>query len=355
MKSKKAKFASFLSIDELSRSIQSSSIEPVYLFAGEEQFIADEGLILLRDTVVPADQRSFNYDVLYGGDVQIQDVIALVSSYPMLGERRLVVVKDFDALSRQDALSAYVKNPLESTVLVLVSESPDFRKNPYRLVSGRAILNCLPLYENEVPQWIRARVRSFKKTITPEAANLLTGYTGTSLRQVSNELEKLDIFTGDRSEIVAEDVNTVVGVTKTYNIFELMKAVGQKNASSALYILERMLERGESPVLIISMLTRFFISLLKLADIRDGRLSRDVVAREINVNAFFLDEYFAHLTNHTPEVLPQRFKALLEADTTLKTTGSDQRLVLSILLYRLMDREAVELDSLMPFEEQIAG
>lgn len=354
MKSRKQKKPHRLLIDDLHRAVERNTIAPCYLFAGPEQFTADEAVALLCNAVVPVDQRSFNYDVMYGYEVEVNEIIALISSYPMMGEKRMVIVKELDKLNKSDALTSYIKNPLETTVLILISESPDFRKNPYRAFDDTTILDCKPVYDNQVPQWIMKRIKRYKKTITPDAAAMLAAYTGAGLRQVANELDKLDIYTTDRKEITIDDVNAVVGVTKAFNIFELYKAIGFKDASNAINILDRMLERGESPVMIVTMLTRLFTQIAMLGDLQAKNVSRQKIASELRINPYFMDEYFNYLKHHPPHAIAGRFKSLLSADTSLKTTGKDPRLVLSILLYRLMDKESGSIETVDELESQFS-
>lgn len=353
MKSRSSSKGRRLSLQDLRSAIRRNMISPCYLFAGPELFIADEAITILKDALVPEEQRSFNVDVLYGHDAEPHEITALASSYPMMGERRLVVVKEVDKLRKADTLTSYIKNPLESTVLVLVSEKPDFRKNPYRVFPDSTILDCSSLYESQIPEWIVRQVKRIGKTISSDAAELLAGYTGNSLRQVANEIEKLDIYTAERKEITADDVSGVVGVTRAYNIFELQKAIGQKDVRGALHILERMLERGESPVFIISMLTRFFSQLAILADLRQKNLSRQQVANQLNINQFFLDDYYGYLDHHPTQVMSDRFRALLTADVDVKTTTKSPHLVLALMLYRLVDKDTSTLNAAEAFEERL--
>ncbi len=344
MNSKERKKTDRLSIEGLQQAVVKGSIAPCYLCAGPEQYTADEAVNLLRDAIVPPEQRSFNFDVLYGYDVDVNEVVALASSYPMMGEKRLVVVKEFEKLKNPDILTPYIKNPLETTVLVLVSEQPDFRKNPYRAFDEESILECKPVYDNQVPQWVMKRVKQFRKTITADAAALLAAYTGTSLRQIVNELDKLDIYTADRKSITIDDVNAVVGVTKAYNIFELYKAIGFKDASKAIDILDKMLEHGERPTVIVRMLTRFFRQIAMLGDLQGKNVPKQKIASQLKIHPYFLDEYFGYVRNHPIGAMPGRFQSLLSADTSLKGTQKDQRLILSILIYRLLDVESVSVD-----------
>jgi DNA polymerase III subunit delta len=328
-----------MSFEDFRLTTTGGRISAVYLFAGTELFIADEALGHLLDLLIPKDQRSFNFDLFYGGEAESHKILTVASAYPMMGERRLVVVREFDKLSKPDLITEYIRNPLESTVLVLVSESPDYRKNPYRMIDAGNTLNCSPLYENQLPQWITQRIRKLKKNITAEAASMLAGYVGNSLYQLANEIDKLDIFTMDRTSISVDDVNHVVGVSKTFNIFELQKAIGLKDPKTALYILDRMLERGEQPFMIVVMLTRFFMTLIKLVDMSDRKLPRDQIARELKIGGFFLKDYYEYLRYHPLDMMQKRFRALIEADAVLKSTPLDGGQILAILLSKLMDIE----------------
>jgi DNA polymerase III subunit delta len=355
MKTTKKKKNIGVTFDEFRNAIRKGDILPVYLFAGTEQFIADEAVELLLDALIPGDQRSFNFDLLYGTDAQSYEVLTVASAFPMIGEKRMVVVREFDKLSKPDLLSEYIKNPLESTVLILISESPDNRRNPFRLFDDPNTLRCWPLYDNQIPSWIINRVRAIKKSISTDAASTLAGYVGTSLYQLANEIDKLDIYTMDRKNITVDDVNHVVGVSKTFNIFELQKAIGQKDAKTAIYILDRMLERGEPPVLIISMLTRFFIGLIKLADMSERRISRDQIARELNTGVYFLKDQYEYLRHHPIERMQKRFRALVEADAALKTSQADSGQILAVLLSKLMniqneEESTLEYDSIFANE-----
>jgi DNA polymerase-3 subunit delta len=156
------------------------------------------------------------------------------------------------------------------------------------------------------------------------------------MRSLQNELDKLYVFLGDRKKISAEDVAAVVGATKGYTVFELQDAIGRRDAKDAIKILERMLESGQSPQMIIVMLTRFFTQLWKLTDVRARRVSEQEIAREIGVPLYFVKQYVEFRTNFDVSQIEQNFKSLLEADTTLKSTSRDPRLVLDLLIVSLL-------------------
>ena len=289
--------------------------------------------------------KGFNLDVMYGSKVDTQDVVAHASSFPMMTERRVVVVKEFERLTTtetaRDLLAVYLKKPLATTTLVLVTDSADFRKRPFTDLKKYAeLVECKPLYDNEIPSWILNRVRLAEKEISPEASRLLQAYVGNSLRAIQSEIDKVLVFIGEKRQIEPEDIAEVVGESKGYTIFELQNAVGKRDIALAMQILERMLQYGESPQLMIIMLTRFFTQLYKLTELKQRRAAEREIVAELNIRPFFVKQYLSFVSNFSKEHIEQNFRALLEADTTLKTTSRDTHLVMDLLVYSLVKGSA---------------
>lgn len=333
---------------EFQRSVKAARFSPIYLFYGEEDFLIDEGVQFIIGKTLDEGTKGFNLDVVYGSKVEARDVVAHASSFPMMSGKRVVVVKEFEKLAANDTakevIGAYINNPLESTILVLVSFEPDFRRKPFTDLKKKAeLVECKPFYDNQVPGWIAERVRHQGREADAEACRLIQAYVGNSLRSLQNELDKLYVFIGERKSITAEDVAAVVGATKGYTVFELQNAIGRRDAREAIMILERMLENGQSPQMIIVMLSRFFTQLWKLTDVRARKMSDRDLSSEIGVSTYFMKQYLEFRTNFSVGQIEQNFKLLLEADTTLKSTSRDPRLVLDLLIVSLLQEStAVE-------------
>jgi DNA polymerase-3 subunit delta len=335
---------------EFQQVAQKKTFAAVSLFYGEEDFLIEEGVRTLVESVVDVSARGFDLDVVYGSKVEAKDVIAHASSFPMMGSKRVVVVKEFEKLvtseTAKELFASYLGNPLPSTHLVLVSSEPDFRRKPFTDLKKKAeLIECKPLYDNQVPSWIAHRVKMMGKEAHPEACRLLQAYVGNSLRALQNELEKIFIFIGDKKEIVPDDVTGVVGATKGFTVFELQNAIGRKDPKESLRILERMLVAGQSPQMIIVMLTRFFTQLWKLSDPKLRRVPEGEIAREIGISPYFLKQHMAFSGGFSVEHLENAFRALLEADTLLKSTPLDPHLVMDLLVVALISGTAEPLTS----------
>jgi DNA polymerase-3 subunit delta len=326
---------------ELHTALKRKQFAAMYLVYGEEDLLVDECVQAIVEQAVDPSLRGFNVDIMYGSKVDAQDVVAHASSFPMMGERRVVVVKESEKLATTDAarevLAAYIKRPLESTSLVFVAEKPDFHKKPFSDLNKSAeIVECKPLRGNEVPGWISDRIAKLGKQASPEACRLLQAYVGNSLRTLQSEIEKLLVFVGDKQRIEPEDVAGVVGETKGFTIFDLQNAIGNRDISLAIQIVERMLDHGENPQFVIVMLTRFFTILYKFSEFRQRRSSEREIVAEVGLKPYYVKQYLAFSENFSKEQIEQSFRALLDADLTLKSTGRDPHLVMDLLVYSLV-------------------
>ena len=330
-----------MSYDDFMAEVHGARIAPLYLFIGKEDFLVDECVRQIIELLVPAEMRGFNLDVMYGSNSDAKDVVAHASSYPMMGDRRVVIVKEFEKLvigeTAKEIVANYLQHLLESTCLVLISGDPDFRKRPFtELKKFAKIISCDQFYDNQVPAWIAARVRLKQKDASPEACRMLQAYVGNSLRSLDNEIDKLLIYIGERKEITGEDIAAVVGASKGFTVFDLQNCIGKKDMKESLTVLARMLEAGESPQLIIVMLTRFFTTLLRISELKQRRIPDSQFAAELRISPYFLKQYLEFYSNFSPSHVENGFRALLSADAELKSTTSDPRIVMDLLVYSLI-------------------
>jgi DNA polymerase-3 subunit delta len=159
---------------------------------------------------------------------------------------------------------------------------------------------------------------------------------GGSLRTLDSELEKIAVYVGEKKTIEGEDVAAVVGVSKSYNVYELTKAVGDRNLKRSLEILERMMDFGEYPPLMVAALTKHFMTLLKLAEGRRRKMSESDIATSIRSSPRRVGEYMSQLRRYSPADLEKSFAPLARADEKLKFTSEDPRSVMTVLLHELI-------------------
>ncbi len=321
------------------KDLKANKIAPVYLFWGEENYLLEEAIKTLIEKLVDPATADFNLDVFYASEVDGAKILQTATSFPIMAEYRVVVVKELDRLKTQglQLMSSYAKKPSNTTCLILTASELNFRLKPFQeLKKSAQEVEFKQLYDNQVLNWIKQYVNEKKYTITEEAITLIHENVGNSLRELVNEFDKIFLNSGERKQIEGNDVRHVVGLSRDFSIFELLNFIGERQIRAALTTLARILELGESPIKIITMLTRHFGILLKVRHGQRTGLPQNQVASIAGVAPFFLNDYQRQARNFTPEQVQKAFHSLMKADIALKSSSQKPFVILELLIYNLI-------------------
>jgi DNA polymerase-3 subunit delta len=325
-------------MSELKRKIY----RPVYFLMGEEPYFIDMISDYIEQNVLDESEKEFNQSVLYGRDITAADVIGAAKRFPMMSEHQVIIIKeaqnikdlvgkDKDAEKEKTKekakppFEAYIENPQKSTILVICYKykTIDKRTSAAKAIDKNAVLfDSKKIYDNKVPDWINNYLKGKEYTVSPKASALLTEYLGTNLSKVSNELDKLMINLPPKSEISVEHIQTNIGISKDYNVFELQTAIGKKEVLKANRIINFFAsnEKEHPMVMTISSLYGYFCKLLIYQFLTDK--SKGNVASELGVHPFFVGDYERAAKNFSAVKLKAIFSYLREYD--LKSKGVDR-------------------------------
>ena len=323
---------------EIYADLQNGKIDPVYLIAGAEDFIVESISKQILAKSVDEATKDFNLDILYGNEVDAGQIINIAMSYPMMAERRTVFVKNIHLLSANglELLAKYVTRPSQTTCLILTASKMDFRKSAQSQIKNKStFVEAKPLYDNQIPDWIRSHLKEQKLTISENAIQLLHASTGTSLRRIATEVEKIKLILGEKTNIEVEDIESVVGASREYNVFELCDAVGGKKVPKGLKILNGMLQLGEMPTGMLAMLNRHFSILAKLYEMKQNNARKEEIAKELRISPFFVDNYARQAGLYSRTQFSKAFELLLEADFQLKSSYQKPKFIMEMLLLKL--------------------
>ena len=73
--------------------------------------------------------------------------------------------------------------------------------------------------EEEIKKWIQSKLNENFKDIKRDALDLFIELTGINFNIVSQEIEKLILFLGDRPTINKQDVNQIINRSLEQNVF----------------------------------------------------------------------------------------------------------------------------------------
>lgn len=310
------------------REIKGKNLKPIYFLMGDEPYFIDQISNCIAQSVLSEEEKGFNQMVLYGRDTTVDDIVGHAKRYPMMAERQVVIVKEAQDLSRTiEKLTPYAKNPQSTTVLVLCFKNKklDKRKKLGKAVASTGVLfESKKLYENKVPMWIQENVARRGCSISPKANVLLVEFLGTDLGKIDKELAKLQAILPANTEIAAEHIEKHIGISKDYNNFELKKAIGERNVSKAMRIINYFSENPkENPfVVTISLLNTFFVQLLKYHGLADK--SKGNIAKVLGVNPYFVAEYQIAAKNYPMKRVSSIISSLRKLDVKGKGVGAGQ-------------------------------
>ncbi len=294
---------------------------------GEEPYYIDKISDYIEDNVLEEAEKGFNQMVLYGRDINVEDIVSNAKRFPMMAERQVVIVKEAQDLARQiEKLAAYADNPQPSTVLVLnyKYKKIDKRKALYKSIKKTGVVyESKKLYENQVADWIRRVLSGQNYSITPKAAQMLVEFLGTDLSKISNELDKLKIILPKGTEITAEQIELNIGISKDYNNFELRKAIGERNTLKAFQIVNYFADNPkDNPMVVtVSLLFSFFSQLLQLHGLSDKNPRN--VASALKINPYFVNEYISAARNYPMRKVSAIVETLRDFDVKGKGVGAN--------------------------------
>ncbi len=323
---------------ELIKEIETGRVSPVYLFSGEEEYLKEDALRRIKETLIKPEFSQFNYDLLSGKEISGRDLLNKLLTLPVGEGKRLIVIRDAQKLnpSVKERVIEYLKNPSQTSCLILWAPKVDLRKKFYTTIEkqGESVI-FYPLRNRELSLWIRNYLFRRKQKISVDALDLLMERVGNNLGEMAGELEKLLIHIEKRREINLKDVESLVGAVKTYTIFALTDTIGKKREKDALGILSRMMDEGTSATEILYMVVRQFRFLLRTKNLLEKKFSENKIIQALALRPFVVRNLVFQARNFSLEKLIESFENLLQAEVEIKSSIKTPRMVLELLILKL--------------------
>ena len=315
-----------MNIEQLLKSIRNNTISSNYLLFGPEHFFIDQIDLCFLKHIIVDEEKVFNQKIFYGKDTNVFNLIDVLKSFPMMGDRQLIILREAQELDQLDKLVDYLLNPVSTTVFVVCYKTSqkkkiDKRKKWVKLFMEKGVVTeCKKIYENKISYWLQSYLLDRGVKIEKKAEALLIDFLGNDLSKITNAINKLaDIV--DEGVITFIDVQKHVGMHREYNNFELQSAVAVKNAQKLVLIVDYLISDSKNfqPQPIIGLLFSFFSKLLIMHSIsnRDDKS----IAEVIKVHPYFLKEYKLALSNYSFQKCVSIISLLKSADLQFKGIG----------------------------------
>ncbi|MDA0950834.1 MAG: DNA polymerase III subunit delta [Bacteroidetes bacterium] len=311
---------------------------PCYFVYGEESFFIDEVGLWFEQVVISEDLRDFNQTILYGPDSSMSEVIERARQLPMMFQRTLVLVRQAQSLLRQLAeLESYINHPNPQCVLVFLMHNSglDRRKKVIKVIeSHEGLYECKKLYENELAGFLDNELHRSGIYFEDKAKQLFLAAIGNDPRRVKSELEKIQLAQEGIKQIEVEHVEKYTGIHRTFNVFELQKAISTGKMDKASGILAFFADNAKDhPIqMTIPVLFSFFSKVFKYHAVKN----KSEAAKALGVSPYFLKDYQTAARIYTMKRLTVLIADLKRIDLRSKGVGQLSSAHITAELYQAL-------------------
>ena len=288
---------------DIQSALKAGTYAPIYILCGDEPYYSDRVYEYIAENALDPMAREFDQMVVYGRDLQgadISPVIGAARGYAMMGGRKVVIVREAQAVKKWEALESYLSAIMEQTVLVLCyNGKPDKRQGIWKKVQDHPQVVWLQsdkLRDYEVERWINSYLADYKAahpeiSFDPKVASLLADHIGTDLSAIVGALQKLiDGRPEGVNTIDAALVERNIGISKDYNSIELQSAIIKGDLVKANRITQYFASSKDHPMIReMAPLFSFFSNLLMYHYLPNK--SQANVAKELGINPYFVRDY----------------------------------------------------------------
>ena len=329
---------SLLTRQDLHRALKQGAILPLYLLFGEESYLRDMAAHAITDaSLKDSPLREFNESSFSLTSTDVQQAIAAAEQLPLMSPRRVVQIRDFGKLREADeeALMRYITRPAETSVVIFIADDLDKRRKLSKmLMDVCAAVEFAPLSDTELADWAKRRLKDLKVQTDERTLHQIVALVGSSVRTLSNELEKLATTALDTGFITMEMVDALVGRSRELSNFELTDHLVARNRKRALQTLNRLLDDGAEPVMLIGLIASNYHRLALAKELMSRGAPNNEVYRQVGIFGR-REEFLATARRSNTRQLARSIQRIAAADLAIKTSQATPRLQLELLICEL--------------------
>jgi DNA polymerase III subunit delta len=354
---------SFAQADRFVSEVEARKLRPVYVFVGDETFFRKRCREALIKHLVPADLRDFSLFDFDLSETDLAEVLDRARTPSLMAPFQVFFIRGVKTLfgrgSNQEKLAAievYSKDPNPDAVLIFVADHISIPADARRMemtdkeryerireTLGQycAIVELARVEESEAVRWIGEYGGTREVKIDADAARELVDALGGDMMMVSNELEKLILYVGEKKRITLGDVETMVLAAKQRSLYELTDAISSRDRVRALQMLGAILSTGDGDDAAIGhlyMLAKTFRQMLVILErnVRDQRMLWAALWQGFRVPPFAADDIIRQARRYkSRRELTRALRLVAKTDLALRSNPPTKRLVLEKLILDL--------------------
>ena len=329
-------------VKNLQEDIKTGKFKNAYLLFGEEAYLKIQYKEKLIQALNP-DDDTMNFTKYEGKGIEVREMIDLCETMPFFADHRVVLVENSGFFKNKcDELADYMKTLPDYLRLVFVEEEVDKRSRMYKAVKncGR-IVEFAKQDEKTLMRWAAGILAREGRKITTRDMELFLTKTGTDMGNIRMELEKLISYTVGRDVVTAADIQAGCTTQTTNKIFDMVRAVTEKNQKRALDLYYDLLTLREPPMRILFLLAKQFRQICLTKKMSQEGLSQTEIASKMGVPSFVVRNLASCARSYTVEELENAVRDFVDAEEAVKTGTLGDVLSVELLIVKYSSARAV--------------
>ncbi len=323
--------------------IKSGNFKQAYLLYGEEAYLKQQYKHNLIKALNP-DEDTMNFNHYEGKGIDVKQLIDLCETMPFFADRRVILLEDTGFFkNKSEELADYMKELPDYLCLVFVESEVDKRNRMYKAVKAcGTIAEFARQDEKTLMRWAAGILGKAGKKITQRDMELLLTKTGTDMGNLRMELEKLICYTEGRDVVTAEDIEEICTTQTTNRIFDMVRAVTERNQKRALDLYYDLLTLKEPPMRILFLLAKQYRQLLQVKQFAEAGLAQPEMASKLGVPSFAVRNIASCARAYTISELEQALKDFVDAEESVKTGRLEDKLSVELLIIKYSSKVSNE-------------
>ncbi|WFA09528.1 DNA polymerase III subunit delta [Tissierella sp. Yu-01] len=329
--------------------MKKGDIDSTYLFIGVEDYLKDECIDLIKGKYIDSSLETLNFVVLDGKISTTDDLINSCETLPFMSPKKIVVLKDISQFFDKEENNSkemydYLGNLGDHLCLILLDENNELKKTSkvykyYKKINK--VVEFDKLKGKDLSQWVEKIVKGNNLRISNSNINYLIQNSPyfsknitTTLYDLENELRKIISYAKD-DEITKEDIDIVMVKTIDNNIFDLLSSINKGDVDNALSIFNEIYFSNEPIPKILFMISRQIRLMLSYNIYRERGYTEGESMEKMQIKSYEYSKISAQAKMYSTNELEKYLNLLLSVDKKFKSSASDQRIDMEVLIIRL--------------------
>jgi DNA polymerase III subunit delta len=306
----------------------------IFLY-GPDTFRSQKKLQELIESYKISHKKGLSLRYFGGDNFDFKDLVNETEISSIFKEKKLLVLKNvFSNKKFKEDFLEHVEKITKSDAIILFYEGEEIDKRDrlLKFLEKHAESQEFELLNGEkLVSWVGKEITNYGAAIESGALKKLIAYVGNDLWRMENEVIKLINYVKNK-KIKEEDVDLLVRPKIENDIFETINSIAEQRKNAALFLLHKHLEKGDSPLYLLSMINFQFRNLLAVRDLIDKKAPYYEISKRSGLHPFIVKKTYPAAQKFSLSQLKKIYQKIFQIDLAVKTGKIDSQMALDLLI-----------------------